>query len=174
MANPLDPILVWYKTAHDSLRVTRRVITQAIPGAITDKHVFHTKTPAECESALTQAQDELDRVVVLALTAIFERTIRDYLSTLPVIAAPTGNLHHDAVRGEILNDMEMWNISSRVIDLFDVVDPALRGQVKQIIKYRNWVAHGHTLTEPPPVNTNPADAHQRLTDFLAQAGVIVP
>ena len=68
----------------------------------------------------------------------------------------------------------MWNISVRVVELFAAVDPALRGQVKQIIKHRNWVAHGRTLIEAAPVVILPPGAHQRLTEFLRQAGIVVP
>ena len=50
----------------------------------------------------------------------------------------------------------------------------MRGQVKQIIDYRNWVAHGQTLAKPAPTNVVPVKAHQVLTDFLLQADVIMP
>jgi hypothetical protein len=172
MSNPLDPILAWYTTAADGLRVTRRVVQKAVPGVITRRHVFHNRPRPECEAALDLALGELGRLVVLALTATFERAVRDYLRTLPAVGAETGDPHQDAVRDEVLNDLEMWNLHSRVIDLFTGVDANLRGQVKQIVKYRNWVAHGRTTTDPAPVATDPADAHNRLTEFLKQAKVI--
>ncbi|MDB5309867.1 MAG: hypothetical protein JWO38_4069 [Gemmataceae bacterium] len=156
------------------MRVTRRVIEAGIVGAVTDKHVFFAQTDQEKRDGLDWAQSELDRLVILGLTAIFERTVRDYLGGLTVVGPATRDTHLDRVRHEILKDMEFWNISSRVVDVFTKVDEALRGQIKQIIAYRNWVAHGRTLIEPPPVNTNPADAYQRLTDFLTQAGVVTP
>ncbi len=174
MTNPLDPIIAWYTTAKDSIRVTRRVIETGIAGAVTNKHAFHGKPQYENESALDRAQEELDRLVVLGLVAIFERSLRDHLSALPIIPATTGIPLHDGVRGEIIKDMEFWNISSRVVELFATVDPALRGQVKQIIDYRNWVAHGQTQSKPAPIVISPTVAHQRLTDFLTQAGVVVP
>jgi hypothetical protein len=172
MTNPLDGIMAWYTTAHDAHRVTRRVIEKATPKIITKKYVFHGKAQSENEADLDRAIEELNRLVILALTAIFERTLRDHLCALPVIASPSGNPHHDAVRSEILKDVEFWNISSRVLDLFATVDGTLRGEVKQIIDYRNWVAHGRTSAGPPPVVMTPAKAHLRLTAFLTQAKVI--
>jgi hypothetical protein len=148
MSNPLDPIIAWYTTAKDSIRVTRRVIATSIAGAVTNKHVFHGKAATDNEAALDQAQEELDRLVVLGLVAIFERSLRDHLFGLPVVAAATGVALHDRVRDELLKDMEFWNISSRVIELF-AVDAALRGQVKQIIDYRNWVARTNPKSAAP-------------------------
>lgn len=173
MSNPLDPVLTWYTTAKDSIRVTRRVIDTGIPNAVTSKHVFHVKNQTENETALDQAQEELDRLVVLGLVAIFERSLRDHLSALPVIPVVTGVVLHDCVRDQIVKDMEFWHIERILIDsLFTAVDSALRGQVKQIIDYRNWVAHGHTRNQPPPLAISPVAAHQRLTDFLRQTGVV--
>lgn len=173
MTNPLDPILTWYTTAKDSIRVTRRVVTENVAGAITAKHAFHGRAAADNEAALERAQEELDRLVVLALVATFERTLRDHLASLSVVAAATGVPLHDQVREEINKDMELWNISSRIIELFGAVDPNLRGQVKQIVRYRNWVAHGQTQNQPPPIAISPPEAHQRLTEFLRQAGIVM-
>ena len=36
------------------------------------------------------------------------------------------------------------------MEVFPGADPAVRGHVKQIIDYRNWVAHGQTLAKPAP------------------------
>lgn len=174
MANPLDPVMAWYQIALDSIRVTRRVVEQQIAGAVTAKHVFFARPQADNVTGLEEAKKELARLVVLSLTAIFERTLRDYLNQIPVAALPPGDPHRDAVRNELIKDIEFWNISSRVLEVFPAVDPNLRGQVKQIIDYRNWVAHGHSLGKPPPSNVVPEDAYLRLTDFLAQAGVVVP
>jgi hypothetical protein len=149
------------------------VIDTGIPNAVTAKHVFLTKTQTENETALEHAQEELDRLVVLGLVAIFERTLRDHLSALPVVPVVTGIALHDGVRSQIIRDMEFWHIERVLLDtLFATVDTGLKGQVKQIIDFRNWVAHGHTLKQPPPTNISPAEAHKRLTDFLQQAGVM--
>lgn len=174
MPNPLDPILAWYLTAKDAIEVTHHAVTTNIAAALTAAHVLHTQTDAEKLAALNLAQTEIDQLGVLALVATCERTLRDFLGALPVVVPATGDRLRDAVRMGLLNDMEMWNLSSRVIDLFAAVDPAIRGQVKQIVKYRNWVAHGRTRTEPPPVVILPPAAHRRLSDFLLQAGAVVP
>jgi len=174
MANPLDPVMEWYRTALDSMRVTQRTLNKGLAGAVTNRHVFFKQPLTDCTARLQAATEELERLVVLALTAIFERTLRDYLVQMPLIALPHGDPHGDAVRDEIIKDIEFWNISTRITEVFPGVDPAVRGQVKQIIDYRNWVAHGQTLAKPAPTNVVPVKAHQVLTDFLVQAYVIMP
>jgi hypothetical protein len=154
------------------MRVTRRVVTQGINGAITDKHVFFFHSPEECESLLDAGDDELRRVVVMALVAIFERTLRDHLTEIPKAAIPPGDPHRDAVRVQLIADIEFWNISSRVLDVFPAVAAEVRGEVKQIIEYRNWVAHGHTVAKLAPSNIIPTSAYDRLTKFLDQAGLL--
>jgi hypothetical protein len=162
------------RTALDSMRVTQRVLNLNLPGVVTIRHVFFHQPVADCTARIQAAKEELQRLVVLALTAIFERTLRDYLVQMSLTALPPGDPHGDAVRAEIVKDIEFWNISARVMDVFPGVDPAVRGDVKQIIDYRNWVAHGHTLARPAPARVVPVKAHQVLTAFLVQAGVITP
>jgi hypothetical protein len=48
----------------------------------------------------------------------------------------------------------------------------LIGQVKQIIGYRNWVAHGRATSDPPDGNVTPQAAFNRLSEFLRLAGII--
>jgi hypothetical protein len=174
MANPLDPVMEWFRTALDSMRVTQRTLDKGLAGAVTNRHVFYRQPLTDCTARLQAAKKELERLVILALTAIFERTLRDYLVQMPLTALPPGDPLGDAVREEIIKDIEFWNISTRVTEVFPGVDPAVRGQVKQIVDYRNWVAHGHALAKPAPTNVVPVKAHQQLTAFLLQAGVITP
>ena len=170
MTNPLDASLAWYTTARDSLRVTRRVLDTDIAGAISDKHIFFTQTDEEKRYGLEHAQRELDRLVVLGITAIFERTLRDHLRGRLIAGDSPLDPNTTAFHKAITEEIEFWKFSPRLIDLFPSVDTQLRGQVKQIIRYRNDVAHG----KPPSHNhnTNPVDAFLRLTDFLAQSGVL--
>ena len=177
--NPLDQVLAWYQTTLDSLRVTERAIKQSIPRAVTTRHSsFHGNRIEVNIAKLEDSKAELGRVVVLALTAIFERTLRDYVGGLSVVANATSDPIHDRVRSWILEDSERWNFRGRLVDLFVTVDEALQSQVKQIIDYRNWVAHGHafrrspTSSVTPPPNITPPQAHQRLTEFLTQAGIL--
>ncbi len=66
MANPLDPVMEWYRTALDSMRVTQRTLNKSLPGAITNRHVFFKQPLTDCTARLQAATEELERLVVLA------------------------------------------------------------------------------------------------------------
>jgi hypothetical protein len=172
MMNPLDPIMDWYQTAYDSLRVTRRVLQSGAKGLVTDRHVFFDLSLDESGHKVDESISELENVVVLALVAAFERTLRQYV--LDVLRATL--IDGDAVRGrireEVANDVEFWHFSDRLVDVFETVPALDRGNVKQLIEFRNWVAHGHFLAKPAPVRAEPGPTYRRLTDFLRTADVI--
>lgn len=176
MNGPLAPVWAWYEMARDSLRVATRVVEKSIPKAITRKHVLHGLAAGDATSRIRDARYELDNLAVVAMVAVFERTIREYLTirVLPQLSA--NDTFDQALREQVVEDIEYWHISSRVIDgLFKHrVDPDLCGRVKQIIDYRNKVAHGHVRGKPPPANMTPASAYERLALFLGNAGVISP
>jgi len=135
--NPLDEVMDWFQTARDTIRVTERIVNQKIPKAITRKHRFHGQSAPACQALLDSCLDKLTQHVILGLTAIFERTLREHLSKSPLLAFPVGDPHQDAFRNEILKDIEFWNLSARVLDVFPNVDRNVRGLVRQIIEYRN-------------------------------------
>jgi hypothetical protein len=173
--NPLDPVKDWYATAYDALRDVRRVVSQAAPGLVTDRHGFFGAALEDNLARLAEALEQLNRVAVLSMGAVFERTLRDHLSAIPTAALPAGDPVRDAVREAVVEDIEFWNFSQRLVGVFEArVNTDLLGQIRQLIEYRNWVAHGHTLSEPKPLNITPGDAHARLTDFPTQAGVAAP
>lgn len=173
--NPLDPVMRWFNTASDSLRVTRRALDQQVPGVVTERHASLYLIPLDdCIGQLEAAKSELDRLVVLGLTAAFERSLRVHLKQIPRDAWPLGDPLREAVRAEIVNDIESWKFASRLVTVFPMVDGKVRGHVKQIIRYRDWVAHGHTLTKPAPMDLIPTMAYERLTEFLRQARIMDP
>ncbi len=173
MTNPLVPVMDWYEIVRDGMRVTARVIRKEIPGAIVEKHVFHYEPPAESLRRLADADRELDDLVVLSLVAIFERALRDYLMGRTTIRLGGGDAIDEAVRAEVLNQIEYWRISDRLIGVFrSRVDGKVLGMVKQIIGYRNWVAHGRASAGPPGGNVAPQIAFETLTAFLDKAGLL--
>ncbi len=170
--NPLDIIMDWYHSARDSLRVTRRVLDKGIDDAITQRHVFYELSKAESKDRLEKSQRELDNVVVVTLVAVFERTLRDFVVSVLRGALTVADAMVSAIGEEAVQDAEFWHFSERLIRVFVTVDEADRANVKQLIDFRNWFAHGRFLAEAPPVNVVPRVAYQRLTAFLSGAGAI--
>jgi hypothetical protein len=172
MRNPLQDVIDWHIVADDSLRVVQRVLNEKLRGPITSRHVFTKLSTERSLELLDQARLELADLVVLSLVATFERLLRDFVvertrqlwqGTEPVDAR---------ILAAIEDDQEYWRISDRMMGLFAGPVPSeLTGQVKQVIGYRNWVAHGRKSSDPPDGNITPQVAYGKLSGFLEAAGV---
>jgi hypothetical protein len=177
--NPLDPILVWWTTAKDALRVTSRVLRKRTegatpPGLIKDAYVFFDMQEDQGLDRIDAAKRELDGLVVLALVATFERSLREHVLDTVRGRFPPGNVFLDSVRGQIENDVEFWHFSVELIEAFASVAQATRDGAKQLVKFRDWVAHARHAAappDPPPVSAEPQMAYRRLTQFLMEAGI---
>lgn len=174
MSGPLDAVMEWLRTASDGLRVARRVLTGDPAKAVNDKHVFYyDPTPDHSVRRLDAARNEIDDLAIVVMVAVFERRLRDHLAGLPPVAVPFSDPLAEAVRGQLLDDMEFWENSKKLLGLFQSSVPAdLIGQVRQIIDYRNWVAHGRNPRKPPGVTLTPVQVHERLSEFLRLAGAV--
>lgn len=174
MTNPLSPIMGWYEVAQDSMRVTTRVITKKIEVAVTRRHVFHGEDPDRSLSRIGEAEGELADLVVLSLAATFERTLRDFM-TRRADRLLGGDPLDLAIHAAVVSDIEYWRLVDRLVSVFKgQVEPIVLGQVKQIVGYRNWVAHGRSTAEPPDGNVSPRMAFEPLTRFLIEAGIVDP
>jgi hypothetical protein len=176
MSNPLEAVLQRYQSAKDSLRILERVVNKAIPGAITSRHVFASLPPVEARQRIKDARIELENWVAVALVAAFERAVRDYLKNLVDPRLSRADPFHETVRKLLLDDIEFWHLSARVVDVVfkDRVAGDLCGMVKQILQHRNDVAHGRWFGKAPPQYARPQKAYDRLTAFLRSGGVIPP
>jgi hypothetical protein len=174
MTNPLIAIMDWYKVALDSMRVTARVIRKDIKNAITNRHVlYHEPSKEQSLARIEVAEEELSNLVVLSLVATFERTLRDYAMERPGRIIVSDDPVDAAIHEAILNDIEYWRIADRLITLFQThVTPEHLGHVKQIIGYRNWVAHGRSTPIPPDGKVIPKVAFEALSRFLSLAAII--
>jgi hypothetical protein len=169
--NPLDSILEWYQAAYDSMRVVRRVIKQDAKGLVTDRHVFFNLSVKDSERRIEDSVRELQNVVVLALVAVFERILREHVVRVIQAALGGGGSARETILRELEHDVEYWNFSERLVDAFEMVPALDRGNVKQLIEFRNWVAHGHFLAKPAPVQAEPRRARDLLVAFLQSADI---
>jgi len=60
-----------------------------------------------------------------------------------------------------------------VAALRDVVDGNLRGEVKEIYAYRNWVAHGKNSRRTPAQQLYPRQVFRTLSLFIQQAATVM-
>jgi hypothetical protein len=204
MTNPLDPIIAKFRLISDAARVVIRIIENGADKAITDYNkvvagnlqptdftplmnwailskyaAFHGLPSADAVNQLTKSVTELDRLVVVELAAVFERTLRNHLTQSAAVWLPSQNKGDEqfVFRELVTEKIEKFEFKSELIDLFpavDVIDLKLRMKAKQVVEFRNWVAHGkHTdPTAKQPSNVTAEDAYQYLTGFLKAAKIV--
>ena len=170
----LDTIWSWYIAGIDSLRLVQRMQRnrESFP-RLTERgfESIYERSPIEVEQALDEAQVWVENLVVLHLVAVFERILRRQISA-EIDAArrldrPVQNIVLKVCRGE----SEYWRLGGEVLDVFPSVDANLRGQVKQIVQFRDWIAHGRHVDEDPPIAVTPHFAKETLAKFLHQANL---
>jgi hypothetical protein len=204
MTNPLVPVLDRFRAIRDSIRVTIRVLDAGGNKYLADKSKIDTGIAAlqptdfvplptwaviakhaslhgvAIEELVKRLNEEvipgLERLTVVELAAVFERTLRKNLTRAATSHIPAASADQLAFRQTVAVKIEKWEFTV-LIDAFpsvDAVNPSLRGWAKQIVKRRDWIAHGkHTdPTTEEPTNVSAEDACQRLTDFLKAAGLV--
>ena len=156
----------WYGIANDAIRIAGRAI-EPDPAVPPSRHSFRGQSVEENREALRLAKDEVERAAAFTLVTAFERILREEVERRVQAAGLSAELET-----AILADAEYWSFEGRLVGAFEDVDAALRGNVKGLIKFRDWIAHGHVSTKPAPAgNVTVKAAHDLLTKFLQQAGI---
>lgn len=168
--NPLDEIWAWYEAARDSLHLALRVITSTPSAAIRPEiipreSIFQSAHPDEVTQRLQKASQELDDLAIVALWASFEQQVLDHVEQ---VVSELSKKEKDRLQRSVLKERlkkpRYWHFEE-VLNIYKaIIDPQLVGDVKQVLQYRNWVAHGRTSPMPP--NIVPRAAYERLKDFL--------
>jgi wobble nucleotide-excising tRNase len=105
--------------------------------------------------------------MILSLSASFERELR--LSIQGIIDSNVQKANQVIIKiVELTSDsIERWAVKD-IVDIFEeIVNGAIRSQVKQIYDYRNWVAHGKNINKVPPIRIDPK------TVFIVQASTVL-
>ena len=92
-------------------------------------------------------KDTVEDLFVLEIFSCLERFLRNQInSCLNVENCPFGGK-------EILKHIEYMKIEEVLDSLKDCIESDRIGYLKQIKRYRDWVAHGRNPQKPPPVRT---------------------
>ena len=99
---------------------------------------------------------------VLEVFSCFERFLRDKLTDcLELESCPFR-------ADKILNQVEYMKIEELLESLKDRVEPNSIGYLKQIKKYRDWIAHGRNPQKPPPVRTVDFDRVFEIIELIME------
>lgn len=165
----ISSIYTNYRAVRDSIKVARRSISKEM-FRLHNRTIFEDKQLSEVLPLTASADKELSDLIVLALFAGFERQLRDEIlnkssKLQEVVPTALGERLDVLAKKEI----ERWR-TDEIIDLFDfAVDGNIRGRMKQILEYRNWIAHGKNPDKLPSAKTTePKTTYDTILDFITQ------
>lgn len=162
--NELDRIINWYEIAMESQHVVLEILNSA-PHNIPANTVIGSKEPREIKNNLIVAENELNDLTILSLIASFEQLVLDF--TVKIVNENIENTKNPLfykMSKYAFKNADRWHFVD-ILDLFkSVINPQIIGDVKQVYKYRNWVAHGKK--DRKPLTLEPYIAHERLSQFL--------
>jgi len=157
-----------YEILKDSIKVTRRSINKDL-NELHNQTVFFGEQRDNMLKKMSAVEIDLDDIMVLSLFASFERELR--FSIKEIIDKNTIKINPTLIKltTKTTDSIERWTVIDMVDALSDVVSEEMRGKVKQIYEYRNWVAHGKNTYKLPSTKTDPKTVQITLSDFILQA-----
>lgn len=144
-SNPLAPVWEAYKASKNCFKIAKEAVKHQDRDSFLQDTDFLTKDKTKLFEIIGKGLKESKDLFVVDLWATFERFVRDYLqdkaSKLQQIHPATlGSSMYLYIEAEI----EFWkpeDILEKVLK--STLNPSsyLTGQAKQILQYRNWIAH---------------------------------
>ncbi len=178
--NPLPPILNAFETTRDALRVARRLIPELEAKQLyCQSELFHQRRKLlnrtifpnhpNGKFLLEQTEREIQDLFVFNLWVVFERFVRAYLQQIEL---PKNNQPYlcEALYQDFHKKVESLTIQE-VLDFLKLSffntneGNHLISSTKQILEYRNWVAHRNPKKRAP-VRMVPNMAYETLNEII--------
>jgi hypothetical protein len=148
----LSQVYSTYKILKDSIKVTRRSIKKSTY-ALHNKTIFFGEQNEKIINKISFVEIELDDIMILSLFASFERELRVSIQNIIDLHITKNNPIIIKFIDLTSESVEKW-LMKDIVDAFDgIVEENIRGRVKQIYDYRNWVAHGKNPDKLPSIKT---------------------
>jgi len=113
--------------------------------------------------SIRDSENTIKDLFLIEIFSCFERFLRDkYLECL--------NLdEYIYSKDTILKNIEYIKIDEILESLKKRIDSNIIGNLKQIKKYRDWVAHGRNMKKPPPINKVDIDKTYEMVKDVMEA-----
>lgn len=167
----LDETVAWYRTVKANQLLVSKVLkdhTKVVP----ETSPFFGLSESEATRMLEESAAEVEDLTVVALVSFFEQLVIDSLRELTErTETDQTSPMMGALAGFAFRDVERWRFDD-ILKLFEApLQDGLLDQVRNIYRYRNWVAHGKRKQKP--VVTDPVTAYEALSQFLSSVGKVV-
>jgi len=171
--NLFNPLLIaWenYEASRDALIITKRAVTHNNNETLLFNTIFKTKNPTDAKRTVENSLKEVEDLFFLSLWSKFERFLRTYLqqkgATLQM-TQPAALAH--PMYEYFCDEVEFWK-PNQMLDLLKKTlftsHSHLIGQAKQILAYRDWVAHGKNPNKHPSSSIRAKFAYDTLNDIV--------
>ena len=169
-SNPLTPVWNAYNTSQDAFRIAKKAINHPDKVLLLKKTQLRLQSISDAETHITQSVEIIEDLFVLSLWSSYERFVRIYLqqkgaklkTIQPIILA-------HPIYAYFCDEVEFWK-PNQILDLLKntlfTTQPHLIGQAKQILAYRDWVAHGKNQDKQPSSNITAPFAYKVLNEIV--------
>ena len=141
----IEEILEWYRITENSLYENEKLI---ITNRNTSLNKFYGETPEQVKNEFKYVKDELDKMVCLDMLSAIEAALKvDYI--VRAKGKKKDNLSK-CFRSEYSNVKERVSLERTILSGWKRIHPEHKdiiGQYKELLKYRNWLAHGRLWEE---------------------------
>jgi len=166
LSNPLPIVWENHEASRAALVIAKRAITHNDKETLLSHTTFMAKNPTDAKRTIENSLKEVEDLFVLSVWSKFERFVRDYLqqkgATLKTTkpAALANPLYE-----YFYNEVEYWK-PNQILNLLKIssltTNPHLIGQAKQVLGYRDWVAHGKNPNKHPSSSIRAKFAYDTL------------
>lgn len=185
LKNPLPPLWASFQMSENAFKVAKRVIRQPnVQNEVCQRELFkyqrhllnHTPFPTleNAQALIEQSETDSKDLFILGLWATFERFVRDYLQQKGTVLQQSMQppTLANSFYQHLYKEVEYWKPADILDFLKDslfltVGGKNLIGVAKQILEYRDWVAHGknpHKL--PSAIYLKPKIVYETLNEII--------
>jgi hypothetical protein len=169
-SNPLKPVWATYQASRDALKVTKQTLAHDDKETLLFRTTFESQNPTEAKQVIEDSLKEVEDLFVLSLWSTYERFVRTYLQQKGAILQTTQpTALASPIYDYFCDEVEFWK-SNQILDLLKkslfTTNLHLIGQAKQILAYRDWVAHGKNPNKYPSSNITARFAYKILNEIV--------
>jgi len=164
----IDEIYTSYLILKDSVRVTKRTIDKNI-SSVHNRTIFIANESTKSFKTINDSFEVFEDLTVLSLFATFERELRSFLiEKIDILKNIQPNDLALKIFEHSSKEIEWWKIEE-IISIFDFcIEPHKIGIIKQILQYRNWIAHGKNPNKLPSAKIDSKTTYEKLKNFMEE------
>ncbi len=165
--NNLQEVYNSYRISSDNHKVVIKLLNED-PKSFPENIDIASLSISDAKESLDSAYTELQDLTIVSLIAIFEKIIIKHIFDICIKDSSLLKDEFSKTAMEYVTKLkDRWSLMN-ILDIYkSIVSSNVVGEIKQIIEYRNWVAHGKKNNKP--LSLSPEIAYQRLSAFIKQA-----